>query len=66
MGKIIYADYIVNYELLSVEMASSEATLKNFSNKVGPTFCLILSSTFAEIAKNWGHELSETHNNVVS
>ena len=58
---VISADYIVYNELLSTGMASSEATLKDLSNKV-TMFCYMLSITFEEIAKNRGHELSETHN----
>jgi len=41
--KVISADYIVNYELLSAEMASSEARLKMLSNKVRfVLFCPVL------------------------
>jgi len=39
--KVISADYMVNNELLSAEMTSSEATLKILSNKVRfVLFCL--------------------------
>jgi len=41
--KVISADYIINYELLSAEMTSSEATLKTLSNKVRfVLFCPVL------------------------
>ena len=41
--KVISADYIVNYELLSAEMTSSEARLKTLSNKVRfVLFCPVL------------------------
>jgi len=41
--KVISADYIVNYELLSTGMTSSEARLKTLSNKVRIVlFCPVL------------------------